>query len=254
MKDKNSKSELIDSIARKMKFIGSYRYFDQDDLEKKTVDELQKRDSMFSHVVRVHSNPLYQKITLALYRGQMDPRWKPFVSGLKQTAKCGTFRERQIKKALIQHLTKSSLLLNYINTLHILALENYTERSQDTLPLIFDLSNANIKIITTFKKYDGLYLLERQGLSFTYGEDFFIKVLVQKLRSDEKYEYDVDLKKRWIKDQNEKDRDPAPAAPKKVNEIFGSIAKYNNLNLLDYGTIFFKTFFVGSKLFSVNNG
>ena len=239
-----------------MKFIGSYRYFDREELEKKTVDNLREKDEMFSHVVQVHSNPLYKKTTLALYRGRIDPRWKPFVKVLKGIAKSGTFHERRNKKALIKHLTRSSLLLHYINTytLRLLALEKYTEKSREALPCVLDINNANNKIKSFFKKYDGLYLLERPGLSFTYWEKHFIKVLVQELRKDDKFEFEKEFLKRDIEDQKRKDRDPAPMPPKKVNEIFGSITKYNNINLLEYGTIFSKTLFIGNKFFTLKNG
>lgn len=253
MNDSNSKKELIDSIARKMKFIGSHRYFVREELEKKTVDELKTKDDMFSHVVRVHSNPLYKKISLAIYHGRMDPRWRPFIKRLKWIAKSGTFRERQIKKALIKHLTKSSLLLNYINTLQLLALEKYTEKSEEPFPWVVDICNANNKIKSIFQKYDSLYLLERPGLSFTHREKFFIKVLVQELRSDDKFEFEKDFLKPDIENQKKEDRDPAPAPPKKANELFGSISKYNNINLLEYGTLFLNNLFIGNRFFTLKN-
>lgn len=249
------KAALIDSIARKMQFIRTYKkYFNQEALNKKTVKELQTEDFLLEGLVRVHSDPMIVLTSKAIFKKKLDPRWEPFVNIMKAEAKKKRrFSERWLLRAMIKHACTSDLILQYVHTIFVVA-----QKGKTTMQ---GLDKFHELLWQFFNKAKLAYLLNRAPMEFNYSEKFNMKALLQHLSAHVRSVYNAEhggevqvdfleiptnkllkMMREDIKRGSGEEREKIKI-PKKVNRLFGNEEGFNKTSLYEYGKFFFKKFY-----------
>lgn len=253
--DDLEKAALIDAIARKMQFLGTYKkYFNQKALKRKTIEELQTEDFLLEGSVRVHSDPMFVLVLKAMSRNKLDPRWEPFVNIMKGEAKKKKrFSERWLLRSIIKHACISDLILQYIHTMFVVA-----HGAETAMKGMDNFHALSMKLFKT-AKLD--YLLNRAPMEFTYYEKFNMKALLQELSAQARSAHNGENggevqseslempSKKYLKmlrddvkhGANEK-RDVIKI-PNKVNKLFGSKDNFHKTSLYEYGKVFFMQFY-----------